>query len=79
MNMSARPLVFYLIQRRLGKDVHGASSQDWKGELATNTVAVIDSCIMAARATTLIMDAAAKHDLIGTSICISSSSARVDD
>jgi hypothetical protein len=66
VNMTARPLVFYVIQRRLDAGILGTSGEDWKEGLAPNTVAVIDSCITAARATTLIMDAAAKHNLIGT-------------
>lgn len=65
VNMTARPLVFYIIQRRLEAGVLGASAEDWKKGLASNTVALIDSCITAARATTLIMDAAEKHNLIG--------------
>ncbi|KAJ5125142.1 hypothetical protein N7526_007319 [Penicillium atrosanguineum] len=66
VNMTARPLVFYVIQRRLDAGILGTSGEDWKEGLAPNTVAVIDSCITAARATTLIMDAAAKHNLIAT-------------
>lgn len=66
VNMTARPLVFYVIQRRLDAGVPGgASAEDWKEGLAANTVAVIDSCITAARATTMIMDAAAKQNLVG--------------
>ncbi|CAI7676223.1 unnamed protein product [Penicillium pancosmium] len=64
VNMTARPLVFYVIQRRLDAGMMGASAEDWKEGLAPNTVAVIDSCITAARATTMIMDAAAKQNLI---------------
>jgi hypothetical protein len=66
VNMTARPLVFYIIQRRLDAAASGAPAGDWKDGLAPNTVAVIDSCITAARATTMIMDAAAKHNLIAT-------------
>lgn len=66
VNMTARPLVFYIIQRRLDAEALGSATEDWKEGLAPNTVAVIDSCITAARATTVIMDAAAKHNLIGT-------------
>ncbi|CAG8283535.1 unnamed protein product [Penicillium salamii] len=64
VNMTARPLVFYVIQRRLDAEAQGSVTQDWKEGLSPNTVAVIDSCITAARATTMIMDAAAKHNLI---------------
>ncbi|KGO48150.1 Transcription factor, fungi [Penicillium expansum] len=66
VNMTARPLVFYVIQRRLDAEAIGSATEDWKEGLAHNTVAVIDSCITAARATTVIMDAAAKHNLIAT-------------
>ncbi|KAJ5779884.1 hypothetical protein N7457_007604 [Penicillium paradoxum] len=66
VNMTARPLVFYVIQRRLDAEVLGSATEDWKEGLAPNTVAVIDSCITAARATTVIMDAAAKHNLVAT-------------
>ncbi|CAG8051297.1 unnamed protein product, partial [Penicillium nalgiovense] len=66
VNMTARPLVFYVIQRRLDTEALGSTTEDWKEGLAPNTVAVIDSCITAARATTMIMDAAAKHNLVAT-------------
>lgn len=65
VNMTARPLVFYIIQRRLDTGMMGSSTEDWKDGLAPNTVAVINSCITAARATTLIIEAAAKHNLVG--------------
>jgi hypothetical protein len=64
INMTARPLVFYIIQRRIDAGLLGGT-EDWKEGLAPNTIAVIDNCIKAARATTLIMDAAAKQNLIG--------------
>lgn len=63
--MTARPLVFYIIQRRLDAEARGPATEDWKDGLSQTTAAVIDSCITAARATTLIMDAAAKQNLIG--------------
>ncbi|RAK98455.1 transcription factor domain-containing protein [Aspergillus ibericus CBS 121593] len=66
VNMTARPLVFYVIQRRLDAEAGGSATDDWKEGLSQNTVAVIDSCVAAARATTLIMDAAAKHNLVAT-------------
>ncbi|KAJ5567839.1 hypothetical protein N7535_007145 [Penicillium sp. DV-2018c] len=66
VNMTARPLVFYVIQRRLDAEALGSATEDWKEGLSPNTVAVIDSCITAARATTVIMDAAAKHNLVAT-------------
>ncbi|GAB1212164.1 hypothetical protein ATERTT37_001294 [Aspergillus terreus] len=66
INMTARPLVFYVIQRRLEAESRGSATDDWKEGLSQSTVAVIDSCITAARATTIIMDAAAKHNLVAT-------------
>lgn len=72
--MTARPLVFYVIQRRLDSESPGSATNDWKDGLSQNTVAVIDSCITAARATTVIMDAAAKHNLIGRFSCLYSGS-----
>ncbi|KAJ5638989.1 uncharacterized protein N7484_006851 [Penicillium longicatenatum] len=65
INMTARPLVFYIIQRRIDAGLLGGT-EDWKEGLTPNTIAVIDNCIKAARATTLIMDAAAKQNLIAT-------------
>lgn len=66
VNMTARPLVFYVIQGRLDAETGNSATDDWKEGLSQNTVAVIDSCITAARATTVIMDAAAKHNLVAT-------------
>ncbi|KAJ5623629.1 hypothetical protein N7490_012234 [Penicillium lividum] len=65
VNMTVRPLVFYVIQRRIDAGLLGGT-EDWKEDLAPNTVAVIENCITAARATTVIMDAAAKHNLLAT-------------
>lgn len=69
VNMTARPLVFYVIQRRLEAEAQGSATEDWKEGLSQNIVAVIDSSITAARATTMIMDAAMKQNLIGRSAC----------
>lgn len=65
VNMTARPLVFYIIKRRLDTGIQRTAARDWKNDLAPNTIAVIESCVAAARATTTIMDAADKHGLIG--------------
>jgi proline utilization trans-activator len=66
VNMTARPLVFYVTQRRLDAESRGVATEDWKDDgLSQNTLALINSCITAARATTVIMDAAAKHNLLG--------------
>lgn len=67
VNMTARPLVFYVIKRQLDAEAQGAAPEDWRDGLSQSAVGVIDSCITAARATTLILDAAAKHNRIGMS------------
>lgn len=68
VNMTARPLVFYVIKRQLDAEAQGSAPEDWKDGLSQSAVGVIDSCITAARATTLILDAAAKHNRIGMSL-----------
>ncbi|PYH45914.1 transcription factor domain-containing protein [Aspergillus saccharolyticus JOP 1030-1] len=66
VNMTARPLVFYVIQRRLDAETAGSVTGDWKEGLSQNAVQVIESCISAARATIMIMDAASKQNLVAT-------------
>ncbi|RAK77814.1 transcription factor domain-containing protein [Aspergillus fijiensis CBS 313.89] len=66
VNMTARPLVFYVIQRRLDAETAGSVTDDWKKGLSQNAVQVIESCISAARATIMIMDAASKQNLVAT-------------
>ncbi|RAL12498.1 transcription factor domain-containing protein [Aspergillus homomorphus CBS 101889] len=66
VNMTARPLVYYVIQRRLDAETAGSVTGDWKKGLSQNAVQVIESCISAARATIMVMDAAAKQNLVAT-------------
>lgn len=72
VNMTARPLVFYVIQRRLDAETAGSVTDDWKKGLSQNAVQVIESCISAARATIMIMDAASKQNLVGMYIRVPS-------
>lgn len=65
VNMTARPLVFYVIQRRLAAEANGSATEDWTDGLSQNIVAVIDRSITAARATTMILDAGMKKNLCG--------------
>jgi proline utilization trans-activator len=66
INMTARPLLFHVVQRRLEDLIRGQAKSDWRKELSPTTVAVIESCITAARASTAIMTAAAKQNLVAT-------------
>lgn len=66
--MTARPLVFYVIQQRLEAEANRSATEDWKDGLSPTIVAVIDRSITAARATTMIMDAAMKQNLVGKSV-----------
>ncbi|EXJ79177.1 hypothetical protein A1O3_08678 [Capronia epimyces CBS 606.96] len=66
INMTARPLLLYVIQRRLEALASGTASPTWKQGLSPSVVAVIDSAITAASAGTMIMSAAAKQNLFAT-------------
>jgi proline utilization trans-activator len=66
INMTARPLLFHVVQRRLEDLIRGDAKPDWREGLSPTTIAVIDSCITAARASTTIMMAAAKQNLVAT-------------
>jgi proline utilization trans-activator len=66
INMTARPLLFYVVQKHLRKQVKVHMALDWRNELSPTTIAVIEACITAARESTTIVAAAAKQNLIGT-------------
>ncbi|EXJ96272.1 hypothetical protein A1O1_01398 [Capronia coronata CBS 617.96] len=66
INMTARPLLYYVIQRRLEALADGTASPNWKDGLSPSVVTVIDNTIAAARASTLIMSAAARQGLFAT-------------
>lgn len=70
INMTARPLLLYVIQRRLEALANGTAPPCWKDGLSPNVVAVIDNAIAAARASTMIMSAATKQNLFGKSYCL---------
>jgi hypothetical protein len=67
INMTARPLLLSVTQRRLQALTTGTAPSDWREGLSPNVVSVIDSAISAACASTLIMAAAAKQGLYGES------------
>jgi hypothetical protein len=65
--MTARPLVFHVVRSRLQNQESANSTDDWKTGLSPTTIAVIDTCISAARNSIAIMATAAKQNLIGNS------------
>ncbi|KAK8195310.1 fungal-specific transcription factor domain-containing protein [Phyllosticta capitalensis] len=61
VNMTARPLLFRIVQRRLAS---GTKETDWKTGLSPMTIQVIKACIGAARDSTAIMQAAARQNQV---------------
>ncbi|KAK1964055.1 fungal-specific transcription factor [Colletotrichum sublineola] len=70
VNMTARPLLFHVVQKRLQKirssNDPGEKERDWKEGLSSATVRVIDMCIGAAQDAINIMAVAAQRDLVAT-------------
>ena len=69
INMTARPLLLSVTQRRLQALTTGTAPLDWREGLSPNVVSVIDSAVAAACASTMIMVSAAKQGLWGKFIC----------
>ncbi|EKG13247.1 Transcription factor fungi [Macrophomina phaseolina MS6] len=65
INMTARPLLFRVVQRRLA-NLASEKEKDWRSGLSTTTIAVIEACVAAARDSTTMMHAAAKQNLVAT-------------
>ena len=57
----------HVIQRRLESLSEGTAPDDWTAGLSKSTVLVLEKSIAAARDSTKVMQAAAKHDLVGES------------
>jgi len=67
INMTARPLLFHVVHRRLKNNYGGvAREQDWKVGLSQTTISVIEMCISAAQDTINMMVMAAQLDLVAT-------------
>lgn len=67
INMTARPLLFHVVHRRLKNNYGGAAKeQDWKVGLSQTTIRVIEMCISAAQDTIKMMVMAAQLDLVAT-------------
>ncbi|KAH6991372.1 fungal-specific transcription factor domain-containing protein [Ilyonectria sp. MPI-CAGE-AT-0026] len=67
INMTARPLLFHVVQKRL-QDLsrNGTATADWHEGLSQTTTTVIEACISAARDSTTILAAAVKQNLVAT-------------
>lgn len=63
--MTARPLVFHVVQKRLQDSLHSKAGPDWREGLSQTTIAVIESCVIAARASATVLSASAKQNLVG--------------
>jgi proline utilization trans-activator len=66
INMTARPLLFHVVRTRLENMVRNQMKPNWREGLSPATVAVIESCIRAARSSVTIMTAAAQKNLVAT-------------
>ncbi|KAF2136164.1 uncharacterized protein K452DRAFT_354054 [Aplosporella prunicola CBS 121167] len=65
INMTARPLLFRMVQKRLATGGKGEDT-DWRVHLSPTAIAVIEACITAARDSTIMMYSAAKQNLVAT-------------
>lgn len=63
INMTARPLLFHIVKKRLQGDL-GERLKDWREGLSQTTVSVIETCLLAARDTVSMMKIAAEKDLV---------------
>ena len=63
INMTARPLLFHIVKKRLQADPV-ERLQDWREGLSQTTVSVIEACLLAARDTVSMMKIAAEKDLV---------------
>ena len=72
INMTARPLLFQVVQKRIaairaaGADGAAEKERAWETGLSPKTVAVIHACMSAARNTVQIMSKAAEHNMVAT-------------
>lgn len=68
INMTARPLLFHVVQKRLGgiRADPAAKERDWREGLSQTTVRVIEMCVSAAQDTINMMAIAAQRDLVAT-------------
>jgi hypothetical protein len=68
INMTARPILLYAIQRQLAPSNQGTNVTKWEDGLPQDIVYVINQAISAARSSAAILDKAAKYNLVGKSM-----------
>lgn len=66
VNMTGRPFLLRIGQKRLEALAAGTASPDWKEGLGSNIVHIVSNSIAAARTATTVVRAAAKHNLLAT-------------
>ncbi|KAM0248510.1 hypothetical protein ACHAQJ_009447 [Trichoderma viride] len=66
INMTARPILLYAIQRQLAPHAQNPNAARWEDGLSPDIVHVIDRAISAARSSASILNAAAKYNLVAT-------------
>jgi proline utilization trans-activator len=68
INMTARPLLFHVVQKRLAtiRVDPSAKELDWKAGLSQTTVRVLEMCVSAAQDTINMMTVASQRDLVAT-------------
>lgn len=65
INMTVRPLLFHVVQKRLKAGL-AAKESDWKAGLTQTTIKVIEMCVSAAKDTINMMTIAAQKNLVAT-------------
>jgi len=65
INMTGRPLLLRVCQKRLEALGAGRASATWQEGLSSNIVHIVSNSIAAARTATTVMEAAAKQNLLG--------------
>lgn len=65
INMTARPILLYAVQRQLAPSSYNPNPDGWKEGLSQDIVHVIDRATSAARSSASILSAAIKYNLVG--------------
>lgn len=66
VNMTGRPVLFRVCQKRLEALASGTATTEWQTGLSTSVVHIVRKSIVGAVQATLVMEAASKHNLLGT-------------
>ncbi|KAK5461123.1 Transcriptional activator [Exophiala xenobiotica] len=66
INMTTRPMLLYVCQKRLEALTSGFAPMGWRDGLSANVITIIETAIRAARASAMVMSAAASQNLFAT-------------